>query len=77
VSSLKFPTEYKIAKQIDAEYNLMKRDFRIQHTPVASRNGFACTFDFSKSGPDYGVLTLHYIDDNWYVFELCPNIIDF
>jgi hypothetical protein len=77
VSTLTLPTEYKIAEQIDAEYDSMKHDFQIQHVPVASRNGFACTFDFSQSGPDYGVLTLHYIDDDWYVFERCQILLTF
>jgi len=59
------PSQYEIADEIDAQYNLMRDNFLTVHKPIASKSGFACTFDFSQAGPDFGVLTLHYIGNNW------------
>lgn len=63
--ALVIPNEYKIADEIDKQYKDMRNLFLHTHQEKAIKNGFACTFDFSQAGPDYGVLTLHYIDDNW------------
>lgn len=59
------PNEYKIAEEIDDKYMAMQEKFLQTHKEIATQNGFVCTFDFSQAGPDYGVLTFHYIDDNW------------
>lgn len=59
------PTQYQIGEEISAQYDAMRTNFLTTHKAVASSSGFACTFDFSQSGPDYGVLTIHYIDKEW------------
>jgi len=63
--ALVIPSEYQIAKEIEVQYLSMRNEFLTNHKSVASQVGFACTFDFSQAGPDYGVLTFHYIDNNW------------
>jgi len=74
---LMLPTEYRVANEIDTQYGLMRNYFLNNHKPVASRAGFACTFDFSQSGPDYGVLTIYYIDDSWKLKSFILNFVPF
>ena len=68
------PTEYKVVQEIESQYKLVKDNFLVRHRPVALKSGFACTFDFSQAGPDYGVVTFHYIDDSW---KFCSFVLDF
>jgi hypothetical protein len=80
VKDLILPSEYQVAKEIDDQYNELRKNFRSKHKPFAIRAGFASTFDFSQAGPDFGVLTFHYIDDSWslraFVLDFMPYPMD-
>lgn len=41
---------------------------------MALKNSCSVTFDFSQKGPDYAVVTLHYINDEW---QSMSQILDF
>jgi hypothetical protein len=59
------PNSYNVANEIDRKYIEFKRHFATEELPVAVKAGFACTVDFSQSGPDYTAITMHYIDNDW------------
>lgn len=71
------PTEYTVANEIRSQYDSIRNSFLSIVKPVASQNGFACSFDFSQSGPDYGVLVIHYIDQNWDLHSFVVNFVPF
>lgn len=59
------PNSYKIADEIQSKYHEHCENFLNNQLPTASTSGFACTADFSQSGPDYCVITLHFADSDW------------
>lgn len=63
--TIKLPTSYDVAKELESSYQKAKTEFQIDRLPVAIKNGCSVTFDFSQAGPDYAVVTLHFIDNQW------------
>lgn len=67
--SISLPTSYQVSNTIEVDYLKAKEIFKNERLPLATHNGCAVTFDFSQSGPDYGVMTLHFIDNYWYFIK--------
>lgn len=59
------PDSYAVAREIESKYKAHQEMFLSEQKPIAVSSGFSCTVDFSQSGPDYAVITLHYIDNEW------------
>lgn len=59
---------------MEVKFKQSRELFRQVRLPTAIRHGCAITADFSQAGPDYFVMTLHFIDEQW---KLVSQILDF
>ncbi|KAI6182712.1 hypothetical protein M3Y97_00410200 [Aphelenchoides bicaudatus] len=72
--SIKLPTSYDVAKNLEVDYEKAKQEFRQKRLPIAVKNGCAITFDFSQESVDFAVATLHFLDNEW---NITSQILEF